>query len=270
MKTKFTKNNIILFLCVVLVSLLFIPRHLYINETFNEHKTGNEVKFITLTNSGYIDYTFNCLESLKKCGYNDTLHCHCIGKEGHEKLISKGYQSVLIDQEQNSNFQQFRKKNWSNIVVEKYRLIYENLLQNKYVCITDGDIVFENNIFMKYLLDTIKDNELLIQNDTMDDKDTGNLCSGFMFIKSTPNTIDLFNPKHTEHKKNEEGWGDQIYMNEIKHKLKYKTLPLRLFPNGQYYYKKITKYDKPYLIHFNWVVGHEKKKKMKEHNKWYI
>ena len=37
MKTKFTKNNIILFLCLVVVSLLFIPKQI-VNERFNNKK----------------------------------------------------------------------------------------------------------------------------------------------------------------------------------------------------------------------------------------
>jgi len=31
-----------------------------------------------------------------------------------------------------------------------------------------------------------------------------------------------------------EGWGDQTYVNQIKHNLRFGVLPLDLFPNGQY------------------------------------
>ena len=59
-------------------------------------------------------------------------------------------------------------------------------MNNKYVCLTDGDIVFENNQMFDYLLNNIKDNDLLIQSEGID---TEELCSGFMFIKSNKNTI---------------------------------------------------------------------------------
>ena len=227
-----------------------------------------DIAFITLTNSGYIEYTENCLKSLEKIDSNINLNCYCIGKEGYEYLNSKNYNCFLIDEEKNSNFQVFRQGNWSNIVFNKFVIIYENLLKYKYVCITDGDIVFENANFLQYLLENIGLNELLIQTEYIDEKNYV-LCSGFMFIKSNSNTLNFFNPKYIEHKKNTSGWGDQLYVNNNKHKLKYKRLPIELFPNGNYYYKNFNRLN-PYLIHFNWIIGNEKKVKMQNHGKWYL
>ena len=227
------------------------------------------MEFITLTNSGYIGYTLNCLKSLENINSPLRLHCYCIGKEGYDILNSKGYKCTLIDEEENYNFQTIRTGNWSNIVYNKFKIIYENLLKHKYVCITDGDIVYENNKFHHYLLNNIGEDEMIIQNDTLKDMDNSNLCSGFMFIRSTQNTINLFNPINVEKYRNQVGWGDQLYINSIKNKLKYKILPLCVFPNGQYYYNNSSKI-KPFLIHFNWIKGGEKKKKMCKYKKWVI
>jgi hypothetical protein len=231
------------------------------------------IAFITLTNSGYVDYTLNCLRSLENISTKINLCCYCIGNDGHEALNKKGYKSILIDDEANSNFQQFREGNWSNIVIKKFDIIYANLLTNDYVLYTDGDVVYENNNFISYLLENIASNDVLIQNDALrDDWRFGNadhLCSGFMFIKSNARTLDLFNPRRVEDKKDEKGWGDQIYINEIKNRLKVKKLPLSLFPNGQFFYKNFANIN-PYLIHFNWVVGHDKKTKMEQFSKWYL
>ena len=103
---------------------------------------------------------------------------------------------------------------------------------------------------------------MLIQDENSQDI----LCSGFMFIKSNKNTLSLFNPDNVKKYINTVGWDDQIYINDIKHLLKYKKLPSYLFPNGKYFYN----YNKinPYLIHFNYIVGHEKKNKMIYYNKW--
>jgi hypothetical protein len=225
--------------------------------------------FITLTNSGYINYTLNCIESLKKINFKDDLYIYCIGKEGYNVLKDKGHNCSLIDEEKNSNFQNFREGNWSNITYHKFTIIYENLLKHDYVCFTDGDIVFENNTFLKYLQDNIKDNDMIIQQDGVTDKNY--LCSGFIFIKSNQKMINLFNPINVEKFKNIIGWDDQVYINNIKKYIKFQTLPLELFPNGLYYYKNSNQKDlKPYLIHFNWVIGHNKKEKMIEYNKWFI
>ena len=171
------------------------------------------------------------------------------------------------ENEQNiTTFQEFRTNKWSNITYYKFEIIYNNLLNNEYVCITDGDIVYENNQIFDYLLSNIEDNDLLIQSEGIYNLD---LCSGFMFIKSNEHTISLFNPKNVEIYKNQKGWDDQVYINSIKYKFKFKKLPLQLFPTGNYYYEN-NKNIQPYLIHFNWVVGHEKINKMMHYNKLYV
>jgi len=98
-----------------------------------------------------------------------------------------------------------------------------------------------------------------------------------MFIKSNSNTLNFFNPKYVEHKKNTSGWDDQVYVNINKHKLKYKMLPIELFLNGKYYYDDNNNNNNnnnnninPYLIHFNWIIGNKKKEKMRDYGKWYL
>ena len=227
----------------------------------------SEVAFITLSNSGYIKFTLNCLESLKRIGLpSQLLHSYVIGKEGYNILKTNGYKCTLIDDEANSNFQTFRNGNWGDIVFNKFQIIYENLLNYKYVCFTDGDIVFENKDFLQYLKDNIDTYDMLAQSEGDMYED---FCSGFMYIKSTEITRSIFNPENVLAYKRPGKWGDQIYLNEIRKKvnLNYKKLPLELFPNGKYYYSnsKIS----PYLIHFNWVVGNEKVNRMRQYGKWY-
>ena len=235
-------------------------------EASYETKEHANISFITLTNNGYLDYTLNCLKSIELAGIKTKLKVYCIGEESASILNNKGITTDLIDDEKSVEFQEFRTNNWSNIVFYKFKIIYDNLLNNEYVCITDGDIVYENNCIFDYLLNNIKDNDMLIQSDG---NITESVCSGFIFIRSNQDTISLFNPSNVEEYRNTVGWGDQLYINSIKGKLKYKKLPLALFPSGKYYYQ-YSEEIKPYLIHFNWVVGHEKKNKMVKYNKWFI
>jgi len=83
----------------------------------------NIFTFITLTNTGYIDYTLNCLESLKRINSKLQLHSYVIGNEGYNKLRSLGYKCSLINEEENSNFQIFRRGNWGDITFNKFRII---------------------------------------------------------------------------------------------------------------------------------------------------
>lgn len=210
------------------------------------------------------------LKSLENIDFSTTLKIYVIGEKGYNTLKSKGYscyflETETIDCEKSS---QFRMNNWHNITKRKFEIIYNNLLEHKYVCFTDGDIVFQNTEFMKYCLSNISINDMLIQNDTMFNNDTSVLCSGFMFIKSNNKTLDFFNPKNV-YKFVKPGWDDQIYVNQFKYKLIIDTLPLEYFPNGKYYYT-YSNILYPYLIHFNWLIGNEKKNKMLKYNKWFI
>lgn len=230
----------------------------------------DDVKFITLTNSGYVSFTQNCYKSLEKLEFKKQLDSYCIGRLGCDLLRSQGYSCELIDNESNSNIQQFRSGNWGNIVINKFKIINENLRKYKYVCITDGDIVFEDNRFLEYCLEHIGDQDLLIQNDAQEDSNHTNLCSGFMFIRSNDLTIKLFDAERASISRGlYEKWGDQIYVNEIKGRLAYEMLPLNLFPNGLYYRTHHTKL-KPYMIHFNYLFHYEKQSNMERAGKWYL
>lgn len=223
--------------------------------------------FITLTNNGYLDYTLNCIGSLKKIGFKQNLVCYAIGKKAYDALLKKGVECELINDETNTGFQLFREGNWANVTYYKFEIIHQNLKSHDFVCFTDGDIVYESNDFIKYCIDNIGDKDLLIQNDEMNDEHDGNLCSGFMFIRSNENTLKAFNPT-TVMPNIQVGWDDQVYINSIKADLNYQKLPLALFPNGKYYedhHKTIS----PLLIHFNWCTGHTKAYLILKYKKWY-
>jgi len=248
--------------------------YIYYNDRWEgHHKTVpvksfasyDHVAFITLTNTGYLDYTLNCLESLQKINMPKSLKAYCIGEEGYSILKKNNIACELIQDKEASTFQEFRKNKWSNVTYYKFEIIHQNLLTHEYVCITDGDIVYEQNVF-DYLLSNIEDNDMLIQSEGISCDD---LCSGFMFIKSNPTTRSIFNPESIKKYRHVEGWDDQVYVNANKYKMKFKKLPIKLFPTGKYFYE-YSHLVQPYLIHFNWIVGHEKKEKMKTYHKWYM
>jgi len=231
------------------------------------------IAFITLTNNGYIDYTLNCLKSLEKINSPVLPVCYCVGEEAYKTLNDKGYECVLLADFPAGNitdFHEFKSKFWNVIMLKKLEIIHTNLLKYKYVLYTDGDIIFENPGFYKYIIDNIGSDDLLIQNDMDTDISNKQLCAGFCCISSNPTTLRLFNPASiTNIAINNKNWDDQAYINSIKSKLKFSKLPLDLFPNGLYYYKNSGKLT-PMMVHFNWVIGHVKKAKMQEHGKWYL
>jgi hypothetical protein len=49
------------------------------------------------------------------------------------------------------------------------------------------------------------------------------------------------------------------------------ALPLELYPNGKMFYENhIILKDTAVLVHFNWIKGHLKMAKMKEHKMWLL
>jgi len=216
------------------------------------------IALITLTNKGYLNYTFNCIKSLELLGLEGRIKCYAIGQEAFEALNLKGIETELIRDENNTEFQFYKRGNWAVITYYKLEIIHNNLQQHEFVCYTDGDIVFEDAKFLQYCIDNLGNSDILIQNDTMSDSSDRILCAGFIFIKSNPNTLKYFDPKYVKINSTvDEKWDDQIYINSVKNDLNFKLLPLNLFPNGKYYRKNHT-ILKPLLIHFNWAIGHEK------------
>jgi len=48
------------------------------------------------------------------------------------------------------------------------------------------------------------------------------------------------------------------------------ALPLNNYPNGKYFYDNPQIKETCILVHFNWVQGHQKLLKIKEHNMWLL
>jgi len=247
-------------------------------------KTDQSVSFLTLTNKGYYDYTTNLLKSLDLSGTKERLKIYCLDRECYEAFRKKKRDAVLMEalppqgcredlsrediMREMTDFQRYRTGQWHNIVVNKLAMIHQELLKNEYVLIVDGDIVFQHDGVIEYLLNVIEDNDICVQNETVDEDSPG-VCSGFMFIRSNNKTIESFSPRNYLHQASE-GWGDQEYVQELcnQKKLKFHFLPLDLFPNGRFYYKNYRTIA-PWVIHFNWASGHYKKMLMIKHGKWF-
>jgi hypothetical protein len=234
-----------------------------------------KISFISLTNDGYMDYTLNCIESLKRINYDiKNLTCYCIGDKCYNRIKDIGCNVENISDE-NKNMVEYGSKNWGNVLKYKSYIIQLNLNQNDYVCITDGDIVYEKNGFIEDCLEKIQNEKLDMICQSGDkikehNKNYNNsICCGFMFIKSNNITKKLFDYKNLIISDN---WKEQPYIiNRIKKlNIKVKTLDPILYPNGSIYYRFNKEIKSPYLIHFNWVIGDKKKEMMKKYNKWYI
>jgi hypothetical protein len=163
-------------------------------------------------------------------------------------------------------------KEWVLMMSNKIRIIYDALQNNNYVLFTDGDIVFENKDFMEHCyLELRKHNVDMVtqaDNNWLNENNNDWICCGFMFIESNNRTIELFKDLYI--KITSEFLDDQPLINSdyCKNKFTYKLLDRNLFSNGDYFMKNLP--QSPYMIHFNCLVGEQKREKMKQYHKWYI
>lgn len=234
----------------------------------------NTTLFFTLTNEGYIDYTFNMIESLKRFNIDKKLFIFCLDESSNNILRLKGYKTFLINTNL-SAFTAFNEKGYDKICYIKFLTIYKIIELGYNAFYTDGDIFFNKNPFEYILKLKNIDGDIWIQNDSLTDNDYSNVCAGFMYVRSNDITKKYFECESAESikKYNETGLKppyDQAYFNKhIKSYLNLHMFPLSEFPNGRYFYKFSEKIqDTIVMVHFNWIIGHEKKKRMQKYNMW--
>lgn len=245
---------------------------------FSDNIYKNNMKLITLTNDGYMHFTDNLLESMKKIGIENKLKIYCIGEKcyNHFKELYCYNEIVQIDVKEDflKNWVEYKsaqnpdikgKKMWASITSYKIYAINNELVNGNDVIFTDGDIVFEKDP-IQYLVDNIGDNDLIIQNDNQDYASRV-MCTGMFLMKSNDKTKKITDFK-TVSENIDNFTNDQQYLRRFEKQLKVNYLDLDLFPNGKYYREKTP--SSPYIIHFNYDVSEHKIRRMKTFNKWYL
>jgi hypothetical protein len=232
----------------------------------------------TVTNYGYILYTLNMLKSLKPYQLDDKILIVCIDTKSASIFKKLGYNNIYcIEDESLYKFCPWNSKGYDKICYIKLELIYRILSLKTNVLLIDGDIVFRMNP-----LDDLKVwcknkiSDVWIQNDSQQNNNTTNMCTGYMFIKSNERLCSLYDCVSENGQKKYMTCAfdnnDQTYFNKyVKPFCIIQPLPLESYPNGKMFYdnhKKIL--ASSILVHFNWVQGHLKMVKMKEYKMWLL
>jgi hypothetical protein len=230
----------------------------------------------TVTNYGYLLYTLNMLKSLKPYGLDKKILIICIDKKCYNILKKMEYNVYCIDDNELGKFCPWNTKGYDKICYLKLELIYKILSLNKNILLVDGDIVFLKNPLddIKCWLDE-KGIDVHIQNDSLENTNKTNMCTGYVLIKSNDKMIKLYDCISEEGKKKYLECAfdnnDQSYFNNfVKPYCTFQALSLMKYPNGQAFYNQPAKKETAILIHFNWVHGHIKMAKMKEHKLWLL
>ena len=248
----------------------------------------NKLAFITLTNYGYREYTDNMIQSLEILGIGDIVNIYCIDEDAYAYFKERRPKNVVyliknLYGKKVKEFIPYQEDNWEDVVYNKLNIIRNLLRRNIDVIFIDGDIVFLKNPIddLKEKIKKYHNTDVFFQNDCQKgDSSYDLICSGFMYVRATENNIRFFYPfdKSFAFKDNTKVdfrrnfiICDQLYLNSVKSELKYKCFKVGDYSNGYHWGKLRENEDySPYLIHFNWIVGHEKMKEMKNNNYWYI
>lgn len=248
----------------------------YINNCLLE---DNKTVITTVTNYGYLLYTLNMLKSLKQFNLDKKILNICIDKKSANILKHLGYNVFCIDDlssQEITKFCPWNTKGYDKICYLKLELIYRILSLNKNILLVDGDIVFLRDPLsdIKWWLEE-NHIDVHIQNDSLENINTINLCTGYMLIKSNDKMRNLYDCISEAGKKKYLECAfdnnDQSYFNKfVKPYCTFQALSLFKYPNGNAFYNMPSRKETAVLVHFNWVHGHIKMAKMKENKLWLL
>lgn len=227
----------------------------------------------TITNYGYILYTLNMLKSLAPFGLDRRVLILTMDQKSEHVLRRRGYQVIPMKGDSLERFCPWNTKGYDRICYIKLEWMHCLLSHHKNVLLMDGDIVFRKDPMED--LQRWDPTDVWIQNDGRKDSDHTNMCTGYMYVRSCPTMISLYDCVSIEgqekYTKCAFDNNDQTYFNEfVKPYCQMKALPLVQYPNGGVFYENPNIALSAILVHFNWVKGHLKMAKMKEHRMWLL
>ena len=230
----------------------------------------------TVTNYGYRLYTLNMLKSLALFGLDRSVLILCLDMKSADWFMKRGYH-VITATDTNDRFCAWNTKGYDRICYLKLEWIFRILSLNMNILLIDGDIVFRKNPIDDLQKWEANDQfDGWIQNDSQDDRNTDNLCTGYIFIHSNPKMIQLYDCVSEEGRRKYQTCAfdnnDQTYFNKfVKPFSKFQPLSLEQYPNGKMYYENTDRINNSaIMVHFNWVHGHIKMVKMKMHKMWIL
>ena len=235
----------------------------------------------TLTNHGYLLYTLNMLKSLRPYGLDQKVLIICMDEKSVVLLRIKGYHAVCVDHatvnRTLAKFCPWNTKGYDQICYVKLELIHRLLTLHANVVLMDGDIVFQKDPLadLRHWMMAPK-GDVWIQNDAQVNTDLNNMCTGYLFIKSNDTMITLYDcvseAGKAKYKVCAMDNNDQSYFNKfVKPYCAMNALPLEKYPNGKMFYDHVEQVkNTAVLVHFNWIRGHQKMAKMKEHKMWLL
>ena len=231
-----------------------------------------KVVLLSTTNMGFLDFTHNLLESIRRLGALPYTVIIAEDETVYKPLLNiSGVKIVQADTNSSSGKLDFRTPEYNKLVGKRPQHILNLLHQGYDVLYSDADTVWLQNPFPYFNGDEY---DIFVQ---MDDQHV--YCTGFIYYRSNNKTMELMVKMITYLMG--EAYGkenDQKVFNAIQgtmKDLKLKSLNTSLFLSGENYFKEEWRREhpeaKPVMLHNNFVVGHDKKvNRFKQLGMWYV
>jgi hypothetical protein len=238
-----------------------------------ENYIYNNTVFLTYTNLGYVKYAINIYKSAQKADVPWKLLIMATDEESVAELAKHNIPSILYTENAesiNKEFATYHDKAFNAITFVKLDIISFVLesLEGKitHLVYLDSDIFINRNF--TNILDIYREYDIVFQCDEGDMNlcygGCNNYCTGFMMMKNTPDIQKLLSYNDSE-----KYHDDQKYINLRIHgfRMNISTFSRNLFPNG--YLRGIIK-EPYYILHYNYMVGTQKEKNMREDGHWLV
>ena len=261
------------------------------NTFTNKCFADNEIIWITMINHGYVNYTKNFLEAMKKCGANFTLVVYCLDAGAFRDLINnclclpilatdtflKGRTLALA-----TGLTEWLQEDYKRIVFSKLDAILYTLQQTtKSVGYIDTDIwLFKDpDVLFREVMKKTENQDIWVfsqcdeQGLCTNTRRCSNLCSGVMVMRNQKEIYPMLAYTAADVKN---FYGDQQFLTHKfqQNNVPYLTLDKKLLMNGgsvpHLQTKKVTFHADCCLIHFNYMIGSAKQKSMQLQGLWHV
>ena len=236
----------------------------------------------TLTSNGYKYFTLNLVEHLKKAGVPWKLCIVCADKPSYQFFRMQtipAIQAVNLLPDTGPNISPFGSRDFQRLNRLKLDLLstFMSFPEVKQGIYLDGDIVVYND-FVPDIMSRLAISPLWFQCDEVGSGEClgltercPNACTGFIaWSYGVPQILFQVNASLDLWKKQPE---DQVFVNaKLREEgIPFQTLPRDLYPNGQF----IRRYSEgsvlkttTKILHYNYTVGIDKHKRMRQNNDW--
>ena len=252
--------------------------------------TGKYVLLAAVVDRAYLRMALNFYHSsIKPHGLSTTTLFLCVDRNSCTDAQRYGLTSLLYVNLTDGKCGTYNSEVFNIKSHIKIKAVHEILLLGYDVILSDLDVTFFKSP-ITYLLDNCgPDCDILLEVDLVDPQ---LFNTGFYFVKSSNRTINLFGQvlKFIEHREgnDQEIFNDVLqrhsfyfekYKIQLKHRVKVKSLPTSLFPNGNTYFAGnmtnnhfgMKRPTETFLVHHNWIVGTiAKEYRMKEAHMWVL